>query len=100
MTEYCAEHLKLAVDLATIKETLQNIESKICNHVHDSDRPGGYRDRVVGLELSQNNLVKEISIIKSGYWKACIVSGVIGGLLGKLAPDFFLGILKLFNITG
>lgn len=99
MTTLCDEHLKLAVDIATIKETLQNIESKVCTHVYDGDRPGGYRDRVMILEQGHNNLTKEISAIKQGYWKACIVSGMIGGLLGKLAPDMFLGIVKIFGIT-
>lgn len=34
----------------------------------------------VGLE-------KRITALEKGYWKACIVSAIIGGLVARLAPD-------------
>lgn len=32
-------------------------------------------------------LEKRITTLEKGYWKACIVSAIIGGLVARLAPD-------------
>jgi hypothetical protein len=66
---------------------LENITDKVCTHIKEGEKEGGYRDRLLIAE-------KEICVIKKGYWKACLVSGVIGGLLGKLSPDLLSFLFK------
>lgn len=84
----CEKHLDVARDLAVIKSMLSAIQDRMMHHVDEGERPGGYRDRLIVAEL-------EISTIKKGYWKACIVSGIIGGMLGNLTPDLINAVFKI-----
>ena len=99
--ETCNQHADMCMRLGTIQATLEsldkNISTVICdfkNHVHDAEKPGGVRDRVGTTEAAIRVLRGEISVIKQGYWKACIVSGVVGGLLARLAPDLIWGFIE------
>lgn len=95
--EHCekeAEWGALKVTLESMTAWMNRIENGICKHIDEGERKGGYRDRLRDLEEQRNTLKKEISTIKKGYWKACIVSGLIGGLLGNLTPEAFNVIFK------
>lgn len=91
--EPCSEHgvmcgkigsMEAKIDAlkASVDEALVSIKT----HITEADRPGGVRDRVTELE-------RTISVIKQGYWKACIVSAVVGGLLARLAPEIIWSIV-------
>jgi hypothetical protein len=90
-SETCEYHTLLVADIAVIKNSLANIEKKMCSHVEDGEKQGGFRDRLIIAE-------QEISIIKKGYWKACLISGLIGGLVGNVSPDIITSIAKLVGI--
>jgi hypothetical protein len=87
MSGECERHEQLVTDIATIKADIKYIKESVCRHISEGEKEGGFRDRLLIAE-------KEISVIKNGYWKACIVSGILGGLLGKLSPDFFNWMVK------
>ena len=93
--ETCPQHSELVSKVAVletkldgIKDSQERVEKIFCKHVDEGEKTGGFRDRLIVVEQS-------ISTIKKSYWKTCIVSGVIGGLLGKLSPDLFNFLLKL-----
>lgn len=89
--ETCEYHTKLVSDIAVIKNDIGYIKDKVCNHVDEGERQGGYRDRVFLLEQQMIDHKKEIATIKKGYWKACIVSGLLGGLIVRVGPDATAG---------
>lgn len=79
----------ISTQLDALRFTLDTVRDKICRHINEGEAPKtGYRDRLLIAE-------QEISVIKQGYWKACIVSGIIGGLLGQGIPKLVSLILKL-----
>ena len=68
---------------ATMKnlfETFSRMESKICDHIHEGERPGGVRDRVSKVEW-------EVSEMKKRFWWSSIMGGVIGALIGSGSGD-------------
>ena len=87
MSGECERHEQLVTDIATIKTDIAYIKENVCRHIKEGEKEGGFRDRLLIAE-------REIEAIKSAFWKACLVSGVIGGLLGKLSPDFFNWMIK------
>lgn len=98
MSETCKDHgdfcEKLGGILATLKgmkETNDETNKAIKDHILEADKPGGIRDRVKTLEDT-------ISVIKQGYWKACVVSAIVGGLVARLAPELLWAILQ--NLIG
>ena len=40
------------------------------------------------------DLKRTVDEMRKTLWTVCIVGGVIGGLLGKITPDFFNFLLK------
>lgn len=89
--ETCEYHTLLVADIAVIKTDIKYIKDKVCNHIREGEERGGFRDRLIILE-------QEVSVIKKGYWKTAIVSGLIGGLVGNLSPDIITGIARLVGI--
>ena len=81
------DHCLKEEDWGKVKSDMEFFKSKVCKHVNEGDRPGGYRDRLLIAE-------KEISIIKKGYWIAAVVAGAVGGLIGKLTPDLVSFFIK------
>ena len=82
-------------EFAEIQTTLKYISERLLTHVVEGDRVGGYRDRLLVMEECLKATKKEISTIKQGYWRACIASGIIGGMLGNLTPDLINVLIKL-----
>jgi len=78
--EICNQHVQLASDIAVIKNSLQNIEKKFCQHIEEADRQGGFRDRVIILE-------QNLSALKKPMWIRVGVAGLIGGLIGSGSTD-------------
>ena len=91
---------------------MEDFKKRTEHHVEEGERPGGVRDRVfiieqtikaLGITLNEMKEIhsKEISTIKQGYWKACIVAGSIGGLIsGQLGPEVIRVALKyIFGIN-
>ena len=66
---------------------LEIFTSKVCKHIEEGEKEGGFRDRLLKAEVDIKFANESLSTIKKSYWKACIVSGLIGGLIGKLTPD-------------
>lgn len=79
----CEEHTQLIADVAVIKNDISYIRTRVCEHIDEGEKQGGFRDRVLVLE-------REL-----GHFKAWIfVAGVLGGLVGKLTPDVISFLLK------
>ena len=64
-------------------EALDRIEKKICTHIDEGERQGGYRDRIIHLEHRVNSI-----------WWMIIVFSTVGGLIGKLTPDLVNFLIK------
>lgn len=62
-----------------------------CKHLEAGDGPGGFRDRLILVEV-------ELEALKKSIWVACIVSGIIGGLIGELSPNLINLIIKLIGL--
>ncbi len=91
--------------IGSLKRAAENLESAITRlddrvngtfqtigeHIKESPE---YRNRIAVIETIQKNLREEISAIKQGYWKASIIAGLVGGLLGKLTPELFNFLVK------
>ena len=71
-----------------ILTNLENITTKICKHIEEGEKEGGFRDRLLLLEQT-------VCTLKKSYWKTALVCGIIGGLLGKVSPDIFNIFVKL-----
>lgn len=94
--------------ITTIEATFEYFVKRTGDHIHEGEKQGGHRDRLILAEkdIAANtkqieNLWKYISALKKGYWKACLISGliggIIGGLLGKVSPDFFNLIVRVIK---
>ena len=86
-TEVCEYHTELVRDLAIIKNDIGYIKDKVCSHIEEGEKQGGFRDRLLILEQS-------VSSLKKAEWGRLITASLIGGLLGKLSPDMFDFLLK------
>ena len=83
----------LKTDIAVIRRDLEHVVGRLCQHVEDAERPGGWRDRMVNVEMT----VKELQAEKIMLRWFMIGSGVIGGLIGSGSANAvtkFLGVWK------
>jgi len=85
--EQCEYHVLLVSDIAVIKNDLTYIKDRICSHVEEGEKTGGFRDRLLLLEQS-------VSELKKAMWTRVIVAGFIGGLLGTGSSDAIGLVLK------
>ena len=92
--------LQIGKDLSELTTALRHISERICQHINEGERQGGFRDRLLIAERQIAEQKEQISVIKSGYWKVAIVSGFIGGLLGKVTPDLFNFLIKTVFANG
>ena len=69
----------------------EQLNERLEKHLYDSDKEGGYRDRVAKLEVGMR------IFFSSGKWfiTAACVGGFLGGLLGKAVPDFLNWIVNI-----
>lgn len=49
------------------------------------------------LAVDIATIKEKLNHVERSYWRACFISGLLGGLLGKIVPDFFLGMTKLLG---
>jgi hypothetical protein len=78
--EICAEHTKLVSDIEVIKNDIKYIREKVCDHIHEGEKEGGFRDRLIVLEQT-------VSSLKKAMWARVSVAGLIGGLIGSGSAD-------------
>jgi hypothetical protein len=76
---------ELTVMLQVLKEGLERIECKVGTHILEGEKEGGFRDRLLLVELA----VKEL---RRRFWLSAGVGGLIGALIGAGATD----ILRIF----
>ena len=95
--ETCELHNTVAESLATIKADLAYIKENFSTHIVEANKPGGRHDRLLLAEQHITELNNMIIVLKRQIWTACVVAGVIGGLLAKAAPDFFAYLTKLIQ---
>ena len=88
------EYSKLVTSIAVMTSMLSEIKGNITSHIREGEKQGGYRDRLIALEFAQSAAERERKNIRVGIWRTCLVAGMIGGLLGKLTPEFFSVIAK------
>lgn len=92
----CEEHLKMIEDRAEINSSIKIIQNdlsyirnKVCKHVDEGEKEGGFRDRLLLLETDMKSL-------KKGLWLKTAVAGFIGGLAANATPEAMQLIMKLF----
>ena len=56
-------------------------------HVIEGDKSGGFRDRLLKMEI-------EVSDLKKSRWITTIVGGIIGGLVGAGSKDVLTTLLN------
>lgn len=60
-------------------------------HVEESNREGGYRDRLLRMEQVQGNFKETLVTLDKHIGKmstrAAVIGGVIGGLIGAASPS-------------
>ena len=89
LPDTCEAHAEFVTGLAVLKNDTQYIRNKICKHVEEGEKEGGFRDRLLLLEQS-------VSEIKKAQWTRALVSGLIGGLVGgRLAPEVVNLVIKM-----
>lgn len=88
--EHCADHGQMREDIVLMKNDLRYIRDKVCAHVTEGDREGGYRDRLLIVE-------REIAALRTSVWKIGITSGLIGALIGNATPEAIKIIVSLFK---
>ena len=89
--KYVTDVSALKTDVAVIRRDLEHVVGRLCQHVEDAERSGGWRDRMVNVELAVKELQAERIMMR---W-LMIGSGVIGGLIGSgsaSAVTKFLGL--------
>ena len=88
--EPCDYHTILVSDIAVIKNDLAYMREKVCSHVAEGEKSGGWRDRLLICE-------KEIAALRTSVWKIGITSGLVGALIGNAAPEMIKLIVGLFK---
>jgi hypothetical protein len=59
------------------------------HHVTEGDQKGGFRDRLLVLELT----VKEL---KERFWQSALIGGIIGALVGTGSKDALVILVNWF----
>lgn len=86
--EQCESHEKLSNNIVKLQTSFDEVKERICNHIDEGEKSGGFRDRLLVIE-------EAVSVLKKSYWKTAITCGIIGGLLGKVSPDIFNFLVKV-----
>jgi chromosome segregation ATPase len=121
---FCEEHMNIIRELATstakleaatdaiaqLGKNLADAFQQIKKHIADGEGPGGARERLRDVEKQAKDLEKAVGELKISleackrdFWKIAIFGGIIGGLLGKITPEFFqllLTFLKMHLLGG
>ena len=95
MNEQCSYHTQLVADIAVIKNDLTYIKDSVCRHVKEGEEKGGFRDRLVVVELAVVSLTKEIAALKTAKWVTAVIGGLVGGLVSQLLPETIQLIVKM-----
>jgi hypothetical protein len=90
MPETCEYHVQLVSDIAVIKNDLKYMRDKVCEHVTEGEKSGGWRDRLLVVE-------KEVAALRTSVWKIGITSGLIGALIGNATPEMVKLIVGFFR---
>ena len=80
MADTCSQHAQMLADYAVVKNDVHYIRSKVCRHVEDGEKEGGFRDRLLIAE-------REIAELKKRFWASSLIGGVIGALIGSGSKD-------------
>ena len=59
------------------------------NHVLEGDQKGGFRDRLLVVELS-------VKALKERFWQSALIGGVIGALVGSGSKDVLVMLINWF----
>jgi hypothetical protein len=90
MAEPCIQEQRIS----KLEAIFDYFVKRTTDHITEGEKQGGHRDRLTLAEQNIQQTKKEISTIKKGYWKVCIVSGILGGLIARATPDV---LIPLFN---
>ena len=58
-------------------------------HVIEGDKSGGFRDRLMKVEI-------DIKALKERFWQSSLIGGVIGALVGSGSKDVIVGLVNWF----
>jgi hypothetical protein len=89
--QICSYHVTLSSDIAAIKQDILYIKDRVCTHIEEGEKYGGYRDRLLLIE-------NEFKSFKKSVWYSSILSGIIGALIAIGSKDILLVLIKW--ITG
>ena len=87
-----SEHCLKEKSWGVLEEKCQKYDA----HIKESEKDGGYRERLIKTEFRVKGLLEAQKL----YLIASMVGGFIGGLLGKAAPVFLDSLEKIFFHKG
>lgn len=89
MSDNCPQHEnqmkcvnQLVTDMAILRRDVEHIMGRICQHIDDAERSGGWRDRMTAVEsavqqLQADRIMQRWFMIGSGVISGLIVAGGI-----------------------
>jgi hypothetical protein len=72
--------------------TLWQIIKEHTAHVLEGDKSGGFRDRLIKIEM-------DLKALKERFWQSSLIGGVIGAILGSGSREGIALIIKMFTKT-
>jgi hypothetical protein len=85
MPQDIKEHLKCIKEQDWGK--LWQIIQEHTAHVVEGDKSGGFRDRLVRVEV-------DLKVLKERFWQSSLIGGVIGALIGSGSRDILVVLSK------
>jgi hypothetical protein len=93
MSEHCEQHQhqmnmvnELRTDVAVIRRDLEHVVGRICQHIEEAERPGGWRDKMSIVEAKVTALEQQMQadrimgrwfMLGAGVLSAGLMSGAI-----------------------
>jgi len=93
-SETCIQHTQLVADIAVLKDNTNYIRNKLCKHVDEGERDGGFRDRLLLAEKEITDLKNDIQRISRGRWIIGFVSGIVSTLIATGSRDILVLLIK------
>lgn len=86
----CPQGVANKIHIENIKEDIDKLDDRVGGHIVEGEKQGGYRDRVITLEIKVLQLEKWVLI--NG-----IIGGVIGGLIGHGTPEMIGWFIRIMS---
>ena len=87
----------IKTDMAVLRRDMEHIMGRICQHIEDSEKTNGWRDRLTAAEYDIIEMNKSLATFRRFQLLYSAIGGIVGGLVGSHGGDAILGLLKHFG---